>query len=171
MTLPHQLTFKTLETPLKQKRKRNLKKKPPHSSKPSSSLPSLSSKSLSSSDHSSAFGITKSKPFPSKSALKKQFAPTSLTLDNIYEFLESHLPKPFPSMKNIPKDILKYYYRRNQLFSKFHLGIRLDYEGWFSVTPEIIAKYTAEKCRCDVLVDLFAGVGGNTIQFATVCKK
>eukprot|EP01119_Soliformovum_irregulare_P018593 TRINITY_DN5737_c0_g1_i2.p1 TRINITY_DN5737_c0_g1~~TRINITY_DN5737_c0_g1_i2.p1 ORF type:complete len:232 (-),score=50.83 TRINITY_DN5737_c0_g1_i2:52-747(-) len=44
-------------------------------------------------------------------------------------------------------------------------------EGWYSVTPEIIAQHIAERCRCDVIVDAFCGVGGNSIQFAQYCKK
>ncbi len=44
-------------------------------------------------------------------------------------------------------------------------------EGWFSVTPEKIAEHIAERCRCDVIVDSFCGVGGNTIQFAFTCER
>ena len=44
-------------------------------------------------------------------------------------------------------------------------------EGWFSVTPEKIAEHIAERCRCDLIVDAFCGVGGNAIQFAAVCEK
>ena len=29
----------------------------------------------------------------------------------------------------------------------------------------------AERCRCDVVVDAFAGVGGNAIQFAFTCER
>lgn len=44
-------------------------------------------------------------------------------------------------------------------------------EGWFSVTPEKIAEHIAERCRCDVIVDAFCGVGGNSIQFAFTCER
>jgi len=44
-------------------------------------------------------------------------------------------------------------------------------EGWFSVTPEKIAEHIADRCRCDVVVDAFCGVGGNTIQFALTCER
>ena len=44
-------------------------------------------------------------------------------------------------------------------------------EGWFSVTPEKIARHIAKRCRCNVIVDAFCGVGGNTIQFAFTCEK
>jgi trimethylguanosine synthase len=42
-------------------------------------------------------------------------------------------------------------------------------EGWFSVTPERVALHIAERMvrrRDAIIVDAFAGVGGNTIQFA-----
>lgn len=63
------------------------------------------------------------------------------------------------------------------------------------MTPEHIAKHIAERCRCDVIIDAFcgalvlshgllavtlyqlrsaacfAGVGGNTIQFALTCER
>lgn len=46
----------------------------------------------------------------------------------------------------------------------------MDRESWFSVTPERIAEHIAERCRCDVIVDGFCGVGGNAIQFAFTCS-
>eukprot|EP01126_Amoeba_proteus_P019739 TRINITY_DN2022_c0_g1_i7.p1 TRINITY_DN2022_c0_g1~~TRINITY_DN2022_c0_g1_i7.p1 ORF type:complete len:282 (+),score=62.03 TRINITY_DN2022_c0_g1_i7:2-847(+) len=70
----------------------------------------------------------------------------------------------------------KQWYQRRvrgyDLFEKFDQGIKLDKEGWFSVTPEVIARHIAQRFF-DVLgpnalvVDAMAGVGGNTIQFAT----
>lgn len=44
-------------------------------------------------------------------------------------------------------------------------------ESWFSVTPEKVACHTAERCRCDLIIDAFCGAGGNTIQFAMTCLK
>ena len=64
----------------------------------------------------------------------------------------------------------KYWYQRHRLFSLFDKGIKMDHEGWYSVTPESIAMHIAERCRCDVIIDAFCGVGGNTIQFAMVCS-
>lgn len=64
----------------------------------------------------------------------------------------------------------KYWRQRYDLFERFDEGIRLDEEGWFSVTPEKIAVGHACRCRaCDVVIDGFTGVGGNAIQFASVC--
>ena len=98
------------------------------------------------------------------------------------------------------QNLLKYWHRRYQLFSKFDSGIKLDSgklffsfmqvviskkienktnffsvfffaESWFSVTPEQLAKHHAERCRCDVIVDAFCGAGGNSIQFAFTCER
>ncbi|XP_050097191.1 uncharacterized protein LOC126578548 [Anopheles aquasalis] len=69
------------------------------------------------------------------------------------------------------KSLLKYWYKRFSLFSLFDVGIRLDRESWFSVTPEKVAAHTAERCRSDLIVDAFCGCGGNTIQFAFTCQK
>ena len=64
-------------------------------------------------------------------------------------------------------ELRKYWHQRYRLFSRFDEGVRLDREGWFSVTPERIAQHIAERCRSDVIVDAFCGVGGNAIQFAS----
>lgn len=64
----------------------------------------------------------------------------------------------------------KYWLRRYDLFSKYDEGIKLDQEGWFSVTPEEIAVRHAQRGGGGgVVVDGFAGVGGNAIQFAKMC--
>ncbi|CDI76606.1 hypothetical protein, conserved [Eimeria praecox] len=59
--------------------------------------------------------------------------------------------------------------RKRELFSRFDEGIQLDEEMWWSVTPEQLAVHTAERCRCDLILDGFAGAGGNTIAFAKSC--
>lgn len=69
------------------------------------------------------------------------------------------------------KTLMKYWSKRFSLFSRFDLGIKLDRESWFSVTPEKVATHTALKCQCDVIVDAFCGAGGNTIQFAKTCRR
>lgn len=90
----------------------------------------------------------------------------------------------------------KYWAQRKRLFRKFDGGIRLDREGWYSVTPECIAHHVAERviaavlpkqeeggeeeqerddavtnveCKTQtgvVILDAFCGCGGNTIAFA-----
>ncbi len=50
------------------------------------------------------------------------------------------------SIKNPHPDIHdKYWAQRRRLFSRFDQGIVLDAEGWYSVTPEIIADHVAEQ--------------------------
>ncbi|XVE55889.1 hypothetical protein DITRI_Ditri03aG0193400 [Diplodiscus trichospermus] len=58
----------------------------------------------------------------------------------------------------------KYWCQRYLLFSKFDDGIKMDGEGWFSVTPEPIARHHASRCGSGIVVDCFTGVGGNAIQ-------
>lgn len=90
------------------------------------------------------------------------------------------------------KDIQKFFRKRYFLFNKFDHGIKIDKEGWYSVTPEVIANYLAKRVAntfsselaanaatgsdggSDLgaginVLDAFAGVGGNLIQFAKEC--
>lgn len=64
----------------------------------------------------------------------------------------------------------KYYYRRHALFSRFNAGVWMDAEGWYSATPEVVAKRSAELLTSSALpslfVDAFVGCGGNAIQTA-----
>mmetsp|Transcript_26735 Transcript_26735/g.39540 ORF Transcript_26735/g.39540 Transcript_26735/m.39540 type:complete len:411 (-) Transcript_26735:53-1285(-) len=65
----------------------------------------------------------------------------------------------------------KYWAQRKRFFSRYDDGIRLDDEGWFSVTPEKIARHTASRLTTSgksslVLLDTFCGCGGNSIAFA-----
>lgn len=70
---------------------------------------------------------------------------------------------------NVTTLVKKYWFQRYDLFSKYDEGIRMDEEGWFSVTPEEIAAGQAERCSgAGVVIDAFTGVGGNAIQFALV---
>ncbi|XP_018121941.1 trimethylguanosine synthase 1 L homeolog isoform X1 [Xenopus laevis] len=74
-----------------------------------------------------------------------------------------------PEIAAVPH-LAKYWAQRYRLFSRFDEGIKLDEEGWFSVTPEKIAEHIANRvrqsCDCGLVVDAFCGVGGNAIQFA-----
>ncbi|KAI9473303.1 Trimethylguanosine synthase [Coemansia sp. RSA 989] len=87
----------------------------------------------------------------------------------------------------LPSDLQKYWRQRHNFFWKFDEGILIDEEGWYSVTPEVIAEDTAARIaqlynpkqpadpsQMDYgrlcVVDAFCGVGGNTIKFATWCE-
>ncbi|KAM7378666.1 hypothetical protein PAMP_004275 [Pampus punctatissimus] len=72
--------------------------------------------------------------------------------------------------------LAKYWAQRYRLFSRFDEGIRLDREGWFSVTPERIAEHIALRVDhsfsdSQLVIDAFCGVGGNSIQFALTGKR
>ena len=77
----------------------------------------------------------------------------------------------YNSPGNLPKHLTKYWAQRYRLFSLFDKGIQMDEESWWSVTPEKIGEHIAERCRCDVIVDAFCGVGSNGIQFAKTCER
>ncbi|XP_062044470.1 trimethylguanosine synthase isoform X2 [Lepus europaeus] len=84
-------------------------------------------------------------------------------------------PNDLPPEIAADPELVKYWAQRYRLFSRFDDGIKLDREGWFSVTPEKIAEHIAgrvsQSSNCNVVVDAFCGVGGNTIQFALTGKK
>lgn len=63
------------------------------------------------------------------------------------------------------------FFQRERYFSLYSSGCLLDEEGWYSVTPELIATQIAERCRCDTILDAFCGVGGNAIAFAQTCER
>ncbi|CBY20039.1 unnamed protein product [Oikopleura dioica] len=84
---------------------------------------------------------------------------------------EREEPDTMPESFKVDPEIKKYWSQRYRLFSKWNEGIRMDKESWFSVTPEKIAEHIAERCRCELIVDGFCGVGGNAIQFAFTCER
>lgn len=71
----------------------------------------------------------------------------------------------------VPERLKKYFYQRERYFSLYSEGCLLDEEGWYSVTPELIANQIAERCRCTTILDAFCGVGGNAIAFAQTCER
>ncbi|KAL1996047.1 hypothetical protein VTN49DRAFT_582 [Thermomyces lanuginosus] len=72
----------------------------------------------------------------------------------------------------VPWDIQGYWAQRHQIFSKYEEGIWLTDDAWFGVTPEPVANKIAEHVEAAapddrvIVVDAFAGAGGNTIAFA-----
>nr|XP_033789530.1 trimethylguanosine synthase [Geotrypetes seraphini] len=87
---------------------------------------------------------------------------------------QKKMPPLPPEIAAVPQ-LAKYWAQRYRLFSRFDEGIKLDTEGWFSVTPEKIALHIAgrvqQSFKCDIIVDAFCGVGGNAIQFALTGKR
>lgn len=77
----------------------------------------------------------------------------------------------YKSASEVPTHLQKYFSQRHRYFSLYDQGCLLDEEGWYSVTPERIASQIAERCRCDVILDAFCGVGGNAIAFANTCHR
>jgi hypothetical protein len=75
----------------------------------------------------------------------------------------------------------KYWDQRYRLMSRYDQGIILDEESWYSITPEAICDYLTLRCQelFDryhpskrkfeemIVLDLFAGCGGNVISFAS----
>ena len=104
--------------------------------------------------------------------------------------------EPSLQVSEQPDVYYKYWAQRYRLFSKYDEGIILDQEGWYSVTPELIASHIAkriwnsllhpsplishkktqpkkqksslrsEKRHAGLIMDAFCGPGGNSIQFA-----
>lgn len=77
----------------------------------------------------------------------------------------------------VSQDSYKFYRKRRYLFSKYDLGIELDNESWYSVTPESVGEYIAQRVVDKLgsnqicVLDAFSGCGGNVIQFGKLCKK
>lgn len=99
-----------------------------------------------------------------------------LNLEAIMYFLANlfFFPVKFKEKWRTKKDegvsplVKKYWVQRYDLFLRYDQGIKMDEEGWFSVTPEKIALRHASRCGGGVVIDGFTGVGGNAIQFATM---
>ncbi|KAI5180018.1 trimethylguanosine synthase [Nematocida sp. AWRm80] len=71
---------------------------------------------------------------------------------------------------NKHRDLEKYYYKMKSIFPIAHgNGLLVDYESWYSITPRIVADGIS-KCIYNlygahaIVLDLFSGVGGNTIS-------
>ncbi|WVW86985.1 hypothetical protein I302_109041 [Kwoniella bestiolae CBS 10118] len=82
------------------------------------------------------------------------------------------LVERYTNYTDVPQDLMKYYAQRRLYFPLYdHLPLLLDRTGWFSITPQPIAASIAERCKCDLIIDAFCGVGGNSIEFAKTCER
>lgn len=70
------------------------------------------------------------------------------------------------------RKLLKFWYRRHWLFTRFDEGIMLDAESFYSVTVEKVAEHIARRfATTSSVIDLFSGCGGNTIQFSRFSRS
>ncbi|KAF2661559.1 S-adenosyl-L-methionine-dependent methyltransferase [Lophiostoma macrostomum CBS 122681] len=73
---------------------------------------------------------------------------------------------------DFPEHLHKYWFQRHTIWSRFDEGICMTEASWYGVTPEPIANkiasHIAEAAPKDktIIIDAFAGVGGNAIAFA-----
>ena len=77
----------------------------------------------------------------------------------------------YKTAEEVPFQISKYWHQRHKIFSKYDDGIWMTDDAWFGVTPEPVADKIAEHIASapkskGILIDAFAGAGGNTIAFA-----
>lgn len=77
----------------------------------------------------------------------------------------------YEEMREVPMELQKYFQQRYDIFSKYDEGIWMTDDAWFGVTPEPVAKKIAEEVATapkekTVIIDCFAGAGGNAIAFA-----
>ncbi|KAF2266202.1 S-adenosyl-L-methionine-dependent methyltransferase [Lojkania enalia] len=74
--------------------------------------------------------------------------------------------------EEFPAHLKKYWYQRHRIWGKYDEGIWMTEDGWFGVTPEPIANkiavHVGESAPAEktIIIDAFAGVGGNAIAFA-----
>ncbi|CZT47300.1 probable TGS1 TrimethylGuanosine Synthase [Rhynchosporium secalis] len=78
----------------------------------------------------------------------------------------------YTKLGEVEYDIQKYFQQRFSIWSLYRQGIYMTDESWFGVTPEPVANRVAEDFAAivpeskTILIDMFAGAGGNVIAFA-----
>lgn len=78
----------------------------------------------------------------------------------------------YTKLEEVPLHIQKYWKSRHKIFSFYNDGVQMTDDAWFGVTPEPIAYQIAmdmpypKSIERPVVIDIFAGAGGNSIQFA-----
>lgn len=65
----------------------------------------------------------------------------------------------------------KYWQNRYFLFEKFDEGISINDQSWPIVVPEAVSEYISEMLKCETVVNLSCGVGGDAIKLANSCRK
>ncbi|KAG4443699.1 hypothetical protein IFR05_000788 [Cadophora sp. M221] len=78
----------------------------------------------------------------------------------------------YTKIGQVEYDIQKYWQQRFSIWSLYNEGIYMTDDAWFGVTPEPVANKVAEDFAAlipetkTILIDMFAGAGGNVIAFA-----
>jgi len=76
------------------------------------------------------------------------------------------------SVDQFPPHLQKYWFQRYKIWDKYDEGVWMTEDAWFGVTPEPIANKIAAHIsesapkEKTVIIDAFAGVGGNAIALA-----
>jgi len=82
----------------------------------------------------------------------------------------------YSRISEVPWDIQKYWHQRHSIFSNYDEGIYMTDDAWFGVTPEPVARQiaadiaTTADASKTIVIDIFAGAGGNAIAFALSCR-
>lgn len=90
--------------------------------------------------------------------------------ETVFPLLEDCLH--YTRRSDVGWDIQKYYDQRYSIFSRYDEGIYMTDDAWFGVTPEPVANKLADDLANitspskTILIDMFAGAGGNVIAFA-----
>lgn len=90
----------------------------------------------------------------------------------VYEFGLTDECHHYESLSEVPWDVQKYWQQRYSIFSLYDNGIYMTDDAWFGITPEPVAKQVASDLALAVdpsktiIIDIFAGAGGNAIAFA-----
>lgn len=77
----------------------------------------------------------------------------------------------YESAAEVPFEISKYWHQRHKIWSRYDDGVWMTDDAWFGVTPEPVATAIATHVAAapeskTVMIDAFAGAGGNAIAFA-----
>ncbi|KAG9554691.1 RNA methylase, partial [Aureobasidium melanogenum] len=78
----------------------------------------------------------------------------------------------YDESSEMPENIQKYWHQRYDIWSRYDEGIWMTDDVWFGVTPEPIANRIADHIKTggpeskSIIIDAFAGAGGNAIAFA-----
>ena len=73
--------------------------------------------------------------------------------------------------RSLPAEARPYWNQRYLAFPRWDEGIQTDWQGLYSVKPEVLALQLAASMPGEVVLDAFCGIGGCAIAFARSGKK